>query len=139
MNLINRKNRFDNRHSVCIPCDKKNNLEMGKIMDELIEIENDIFRKDQRLMKSIESIKGYSFYNALCELIKELDQTSEYSIVDNPKGNYQKEYWHKEIQGIWVDQWCNGGYAGDDFAGYVYVKIKRKNKRDRYLKIPYLM
>ena len=104
-----------------------------------MEYENQIFKKDQRLLNAIKSIKGEPYLKALGELIEGLDQTSDYSIVDKPKGNYQREYWHKEIQGGWVDQWRNGGYTGDDYAGDVYVKIKRKNKKDKYLRIPYSM
>ena len=132
-------NRFDDHFAICPKCDDKNKAEMDKAMKECIEYENEIARKDQRLLNEIKYIKGESYIKALGELIESLDQTSGYSIVDKPKGDYQKEYWHEEISGIWVDQWRNGGYTGDDFAGDVYVKIKRNNKIDKYLKIPYSM
>lgn len=132
-------NRFDDHCPVCPKCDDKNKADMDKAMKEYIEYENETIRKDQRLLNAIKRIKGASFCKSLGDMIEELDQTANYSLVDKPKGNYQKEYWHKEIRGVWVDQWRNGGYTGDDFAGDVYVKIKRKNKIDRYLKIPYSM
>lgn len=132
-------NKFEDEYPVCPTCDEKNKKELGEALDQLMEYENGIFQRDQRLLNAIKSIKGEPYLKALGELIEELDQTSDYSIVDKPKGDYQKEYWHKEIRGVWVDQWRNGGYTGDDFAGDVYVKIKRKNKKDKYLKIPYSM
>lgn len=133
------ENRFDESYPVCIPCDDKNKSDMDKAMQEFIEIENEIHKKDQRLLNAIKSVKGDSYYDALCDLMQETECTSEFSIVDKPKGDYQKEYWHNEIQGVWVDQWCNGGYVGDDFQGDIYVKIKRKNKRDKCIKLPYPM
>ncbi len=132
-------NRFDDYYPVCPKCDDKNKADMDKAMKEYVEYENETIRKDQRLLNAIKSIKGVSFCKSLGDMIEELDQTANYLLVDKPKGNYQKEYWHKEIRGVWVDQWRNGGYTGDDFAGDVYVKIKRNNKRDKYLKIPYSM
>ncbi len=132
-------NKFEDEYPVCPACDEKNKYYLGEALDQLMEYENQIFKKDQRLLNAIKSIKGEPYLKALGELIEGLDQTSDYSIVDKPKGNYQREYWHKEIQGVWVDQWRNGGYTGDDYAGDVYVKIKRKNKKDKYLRIPYSM
>lgn len=124
---------------ICAECDRKEKEQMQKAYAEFIEYENNIYKKDMRLLNAIKSVKGESFEKALGELIKELDRTFDYSIVNNPTGNYQKEYWHKEIRGVWVDQYVNGGMEGDSFEGYVYVKIKRKGKNDRYLKIPYSM
>ncbi|OJX63101.1 hypothetical protein [Dysgonomonas sp. 37-18] len=132
-------NRFDDYCPVCPKCDDKNKADMDKAMSEFFQYEAECNRKDQRVINAIKTVKGNSFHKSLGDLIEDLDRTSGYSIVDKPKGNYQKEYWHKEIQGVWVDQWCNGGYSGDEFAGDVYVKIKRQNKKDKYLKIPYSM
>lgn len=132
-------NRFDDMYPVCPKCDDKNKSDMDQAMKEWIEHNNLIRLKDERVLKAIKQVKGESFYKALGELIDDLESTFDYSFVDKPKGNYQKEYWHKEIQGVWVDQWCNGGYVGDDFQGDVYVRVRRKDKKDRYLKIPYSM
>lgn len=132
-------NRYDDMYPVCPKCDDENKADMDRAMKEWIEHDNLIRFKDERVLKAIKQVKGESFYNALGELIDDLEYTFDYSFVDKPKGNYQKEYWHKEIQGVWVDQWCNGGYVGDDFQGDVYVRIRRKDKKDRYLKIPYSM
>jgi hypothetical protein len=132
-------NRFEDWNPVCPACDDKNTADMDKAMKEYIEYEIECNRKDQRLLNAIKSIKDISFYESIGKLIDDLDRTANYSLVDSPEGNYQKEYWHKEIQGVWVDQYCNGGYSGDDFKGDVYVKIKRKNRKDKFLKIPYSM
>lgn len=95
--------------------------------------------RDKRILNAIRKINGDSFHDELKDIIIDLDQCGGFSIVDEPKGSYQTEDWGIIIPGVWVDQWRNGGYTGDDFAGDVYVKITRPNKTDKYLKLPYQM
>lgn len=65
------------------------------------------------------------------ELLDGSDVTGKVEIVDAPKGTNQKEKYgvFKEVH---VDQWCNGGYTGDNFEGDIYAKCKLG-----WLKIPY--
>ncbi|MBW2969442.1 hypothetical protein KY314_05020 [Candidatus Woesearchaeota archaeon] len=53
-----------------------------------------------------------------------------FKIVNEPTGNKQEE-WDGFF--VWVDQWRDGGYTGDDFAGYCYFKLNN----GKYLKWEY--
>ena len=46
-----------------------------------------------------------------------------FDIVDKPKGQKHK----REVLDMWINQTLNGGFAGDSFAGFVYVKISDNN------------
>ena len=64
--------------------------------------------------------------------VEELPIEELYEIVDNPVGDKQEyndlfleetpdEY--KFITYEYVDQQVNGGYSGDDYAGYIYYPL----------------
>lgn len=110
-----------------------------EIMDdfhkEMIAIENKVFRKNQRLLNAIKSVKGEAFHKELEEVIYSSEGiVGVAEIVKTPVGNYQDEG-GELIPGIWVDQTTNGGYTGDEFAGTVCVKIDDR----RYFKFNYSM
>lgn len=52
-------------------------------------------------------------------------------ITTKPKGDKQKAHYNYYLPLFlqpfflkeWCDQWRNGGYTGDDYAGHIYIKI----------------
>lgn len=91
-------------------------------------------RVNNRILRAIKSVKGKVFAKELLSVIKESEGVvGPWKIVKKPKGGYQDEDYGTIIKGWWVDQWRNGGYEGDDFAGDIYIKLKK----DKYLKIYY--
>ena len=115
-------------------------IDEGKQMEEAwkeIAIEEEKYntevrRMNDRITKVIEAIRGKEFVKDILDCAEEIEVHGPWQIVRKTKGSYQKEEYNV-IKGMWVDQWCNGGYVGDDFQGDVYIEIKK----DRFLKMGY--
>jgi len=76
------------------------------------------------------------FYNEVMEYIKDCDFTQIFEITKvKPNDKYKQSEDFDHLKEVWVDQYCNGGYLGDDFAGWVNIKINEKE----YLKFHYSM
>ena len=112
--------------------------EYNKIMDDFyqsmkkLEVEEAAW--NNRILKAIKSIKGEEFLKNLLELAEESEVCGKFDIVKVPKGDYQEEDWGT-INGLWVDQYRNGGCTGDEFAGNIYVELKK----GKYLEMNYSM
>lgn len=129
---IANKHTFIN-YTVYVDIDK----EFSNAMHEYAEFEKKEYensqRINQRLLKAIQSVKGERFVNDLKDYLEDsADVIGPWEIVRETKGNYQEEDYNS-LKGLWVDQWRNGGYEGDDFAGHIYIELKK----DRYLKMYY--
>lgn len=55
------------------------------------------------------------------------DVTHDFSFVSEPDGEYQDRY------GYYVDQYCNGGYTGDEYSGSICFPLKN----GKYFKFTY--
>lgn len=55
------------------------------------------------------------------------DNSWDFSVVTKPVGEYQDCY------GYFVDQYCNGGYSGDEFRGWICFPMKN----GKFLKFHY--
>lgn len=112
-----------------------NQMDMEQGMEEWAAYEREVYRKNQRLLKAIKSVKGKTFHKHLLEVIEESEGLrSLATIVKEPVGDFQKENYGREIKGIWVQQWSVGD-TGDSFEGNVCVKIKP----NKYFKFSYSM
>jgi hypothetical protein len=121
------------------PIDKMTDQEMEEIMAdhfaECSKLNNEITRRNRRLLKAIRSIKGKSFLKNLvavlqeCEVHSQLGIITEYQLSKTPGKSFVSEKYGKEIKGYWVDQW-SVGTEGDSYEGYVYIEIKP----NKYLK-----
>jgi len=104
------------------------NKEMENAMADYYKWEKkryeNVQRINNRIIKAIESVKGKEFAKDFLECAGEMEVgAQDWSFVKKPVGIFQEEDYGL-IQGIWVDQWRNGGYEGDDFAGDIYIKLK---------------
>jgi hypothetical protein len=113
-------------------------LVLDEIMREEQERENQNNKKNERLLKVIESVKGKEFVEELRSYIVNLEHVGLIEIVEKSVGQYQsEEYQYPLIKEAWVLQYV--GYCGDDYSGFVCIEIKRENKKTKYLNIPYWM
>ena len=104
----------------------KEQKEFDQAMDAYYEQLENMHRENEQLLKKhcidLESEKYYDLFDgAEIGVIKE---------AQKPLGDPDPD-----IKGVWVDQWQNGGYTGDSYAGDIYIKINKS----LYLKIPYEM
>lgn len=79
---------------------------------------------ENRIMKAIRSVKGDAFAADVESCIHGDSYCTGLSFTRYPKGKYDFEGEFDNIPGYWVDQWCNGGFTGDDFAGDIYIQLK---------------
>jgi len=112
-----------------------------KIMEDLDEFykemakeENAIFNYNKSILKELRKKLGGKYTNDIKECLEISCAEGKLEIVDNPGIKPQEEDW-RSFDHVLVDQYCNGGYVGDDFAGYVYIPIGE----NKYLKSHYSM
>lgn len=114
----------------------ENEVKAEEGMAEYAAWENERARRNNRLLRAIKRVSTRTYYKVLEEVIYDSGGIEgQAEIVKEPMGVFQKHDYCRVIPGIWVDQWRNGGFTGDDFAGYVYVKIKE----GKYFKFQYSM
>ncbi|AGO48310.1 hypothetical protein Phi17:1_gp34 [Cellulophaga phage phi17:1] len=101
------------------------------------------YDKEQQELKekNLKIVKDYvvsETYNDILEYIKYYGFTSQFSITEKkPKDVYIEDVSDDfdYLKNVWVDQYCDGVYFGDDFAGWVFIKITDI----KYLKFHYSM
>ena len=103
------------------------------IMIEEQKYEEEVKRVNDRILAAMESLRGKYFVKDILDYAENIEVHGAWEIVRQTKGEFQKEEEFEFMKGAWVDQWCNGGYLGDEFSGDVYIEIKK----DRYLKMGY--
>lgn len=96
-------------------------------------------KEDEKRLKCLEIVESNvttELYAEILEYIKECDFTDSFEITEEIPNEETKQKEDGDLLNeVWVDQYCNGGYVGDDFAGWVHIKI---NKTE-YLKYHYSM
>jgi len=108
--------------------------EMDEIYKEMAKEENAIYEKNKSVLKELRKTLGGKYVNDIKACLEECEANGEIEIVDDPGIKPQEEDW-RSFDHILVDQYCNGGHVGDDFAGYVYIPIGE----NKYLKSHYSM
>lgn len=115
-------------------------------LDDYDDIMNEIWEAEKRVSEEIANYND----EILNELRKTLDDTyienirlclqeseadGKLEIVDEPSDIMPQEEDWDSFDHVLVDQYRNGGYSGDDYAGYIYIPIGG----GRYLKSHYSM
>jgi len=98
--------------------------EIKKSWEEIAKTEKEQSDKDAFILDKV--AKGLLSEGEFCDLeilITESDDTSYYSIENEPNGEYQEDYDYRFLKGYWVNQTTNGGYTGDEYAGTISVKL----------------
>lgn len=113
--------------------------QFAEAMNDMYKAAMEVEAHNLRIMKAIHSVKGQTFFDDLCDLLKYNECGGGIfphpdEIVRKKAGELAEEDFGS-IQQFWVDQYENGGYTGDSYAGYIYVEIKP----GKYLKAHYSM
>ena len=111
-------------------------LQAFKEYDEILKkIHDKLSKRNRRILSIIERLKGKEYVKELESVLEESEFVDgSLNFVRVTTGKYQEED-YELIKGMWVDQYCNGGFTGDSFAGYCYIELKQ----NRYLKFHYSM
>jgi len=100
--------------------------ELNKQLDEQ-------HKKDEKVMDDIKSCFGAKIIKQIEEEMEESEGGWNLEIVDKPRGESEGDL--LDGREVYVNQTCNGGYTGDEFAGEVYFKLPNK----KWLKWNYSM
>ena len=94
-------------------------------MESLIAYDNEQHEKKMKILDQIKESVSKELYDDILHVIEESDQTDRFEITEEApdKKHYQKETETEELEGIYVNQYQNGGYEGDSFAGQVWIKF----------------
>lgn len=94
-----------------------------KLFEEISRIEREQSAKDADVLNVARLFLSEEEFDDLEILITESDDTSNYSIENEPKGEYQEDSDYRFLKGYWVNQTTNGGFTGDEYAGTISVKL----------------
>ena len=83
------------------------------------------------IIKELRKELGQKYINDIKACLVDSEAHGKLEIVDNPGIDPQMEDW-RSFDHILVDQYCNGGYVGDDFAGWVYIPVGNKYLKSHY-------
>ncbi len=119
-------------NDIKVDIDEETRQAMHDYYTLLKEIDDENNRNNNRLFRVLSRYKGEKFVEELKEFIQESEVSGMLTIVDSPKGDYQKEEEFPLLGGAWVEQSC-AAYAEDAYYGTIYIKIKD----GKWLCLPY--
>jgi hypothetical protein len=101
-------------------------------------IAHDKEQKDKKI-KCLNHVKTQvtkELYKDIIDYVKDCGFTDGFIVTSKiPNDECHQTEDCEYLKEAWVDQYCNGGYNGDDFAGFVSIKINK----NEYLKFHYSM
>lgn len=81
-------------------------------------------RLEMAAMREVRRLVRPKVYRDILEYIKDCDRTSEFSIVSEPCDEKDKQDESPYAFGYaYVNQYENGGYSGDSYAGWVRIPL----------------
>lgn len=115
------------------PLTDKQQKEYNEIISEMIGFENKQHELKLKCLEVVKSNFSETDYEDILHYIEHCDFTDRFEITTKAP-DFEKE---DEVYGLglWVDQYRNGGYSGDSFAGCIFIKINQTE----YLKFHYSM
>ena len=106
-----------------------------KFMDQMMveEIKREIEERghNTKLLDELEKELGEKYMGDIMECLKESEAHGKLEIVDHPDIKPQEEDWGS-FDHILVDQYCDGGFTGDEFAGWIYIPVGGKYLKSHY-------
>lgn len=102
-------------------------------MEEDRKYNENVNRVNDRILRAVTTLRGKDYSEALLSFLEESEASGPLEIVRRAVGTYQEDEEYGILKSIWVNQYRNGGYTGDDFAGDIYVEIKK----NRFIKFGY--
>lgn len=112
------------------------NKEGEDVMNAWAEYMKKELEQRNEILKHIEELTSSKYRKTVNDCLEESESTGNLKLVDISTiiGDYQEEDW-TEFDHVYVNQTIDGGYTGDEFAGYIYIPITKK----LYLKSYYSM
>ena len=104
---------------------------MDFFMEEEKRINQEIMDYNNEVFENLKENFGEKYVKDIMECLKESEAHGKLEIVDRPNIEPQEEDWGS-FDHVLVDQYCNGGHVGDDFAGYIYIPIGGKYLKSHY-------
>lgn len=102
-------------------------------MDAYYEAE---WRQKSAAMREVRRLVRPKVYRDILKYIEDCDRTTEFSIVSEPGAEKDKQDERGyAFKFAYVNQYCNGGYTGDSYAGYVLIPLNA----GKFLKFHYSM
>lgn len=106
---------------------------MRKGNEAALEHDREQRRRRDEALAFVASIVGVRKLQHIKDYISECcDYTGEFEIVDSHSGHRQDETGYA-FRYVYLDQYCNGGWSGDDFAGWVWIPLPK----GKFLKFHY--
>jgi len=91
-------------------------------------------RKQKRILHRLKKRFGVDFYNTIMRIVDDCEGGYEFEVVRYFNGDLQ-DGCASELLCLYIDEYESGGYTGDSYSGYGYIKISTKD----YLKFSYSM
>ncbi|MGK9045862.1 hypothetical protein KXR63_00685 [Stutzerimonas chloritidismutans] len=93
-------------------------------------------RQEAAAMREVRRLVRPRVYRDILTYIKDCETTTEFSIVSEPGAERDKQEERGYAFGYaYVNQYCNGGYTGDSYAGWVLIPLNA----GKFLKFHYSM
>ncbi|MOA18843.1 hypothetical protein D3C78_1391850 [compost metagenome] len=105
---------------------------MRKGNEAALEHDREQRRRRDEALAYVATIVGARKLQHIKDYIENCDYTCELEIVDSHGGGRQDEPGYA-FRYVYLDQYCNGGYSGDDFAGWVWIPLPK----GKFLKFHY--
>jgi hypothetical protein len=97
-------------------------IERKACEEAMREADNKEVAKQAKILKRIKKRVSASWYRSIIEFLEDNDFTHNFAITDKPAGKRQKETYR--FSHSYIDQYSNGGFSGDDFAGQASLPIR---------------
>jgi len=113
-----------------------------KFMDQMMEEEErrnkEIIDHNNQILSDLKETLDDTYIDNIMECLKESEAHGKLEVIKksdiHKHINKQMEEWDS-FDHIYVDQFVDGGFSGDEFAGHIYIPIKE----GKYLKSNYSM
>ncbi len=81
--------------------------------------------RDKRIMLKLKKRLGDDLFSHVDETLLECEACGEFDIQRFKEGSQEGEphCYHTNVGALWIDERENGGYSGDSYSGYGYIKI----------------
>jgi len=98
-------------------------LEWETCIDQEKQREKIDLSKKLNVLKIVKKRVSASWYKSILQFIDDNAFVYDFKITDKAVGERQKEQGLRFTY-IYIDQYCNGGHFGDDFAGQICIPIR---------------
>lgn len=96
-------------------------------MQEYAKEMDRIHLEESKILDKLKEKVSENLFNDIGQYLEDCDSTGQYEFTSIPPDDRNKQDEHYDhIKFSWVDQYCNGGYVGDDFAGWGWIQISEK-------------